>query len=98
MRTRGRVGPRGGSMHIHRSARALLAGVAALAVAGPATAQAAGGHRVEPLNQYAISGRVTADQLARAGFDLNEGKALGKHGKRVIVATPDQARALRDKG
>jgi hypothetical protein len=85
-------------MHIHRSAPALLAGVAALAVAGPATAQAAGGHRVEPLNQYAISGRVTADQLARAGFDLNEGKALGKHGKRVIVATPDQARALRDKG
>src|SRR3954449_4392466 len=99
MRTRGRVGPRGGSMQIQRSARALLAGMAALAVAGPASAQAAGGRTVEPLNQYAVSGRVTADQLARAGYDLNEVKSLGKKGGRlVIVATPQQAAQLRDKG
>ena len=53
---------------------------------------------VEPLNQYAVSGRVTTDQLARAGYDLNEAKAIGKSGKLGIVATPAQAQALRDKG
>ena len=53
---------------------------------------------VEPLNQYAVSGRVTTDQLARAGYDLNEVKAIGKTGKLGIVATPEQAQSLRDKG
>src|SRR3954452_11189556 len=99
MRTRGRVGPRGGSMQIQRSARALLPGVGCWALAAPASAQAAGGRTVEPLNQYAVSGRVTADQLARAGYDLNEVKSLGKKGGRlVIVATPSQARSLEAKG
>src|SRR4051812_40288566 len=99
MRTRGRVGPQGGSMQVHRTARALLAGLAASTVlaTGASVAHAAG-RTVEPLNQYAVSGRVTTDQLARAGYDLNEIKAIGNTGKLGIVATPAQAQALRDKG
>jgi hypothetical protein len=85
-------------MQLQRSARALLAGLVALAVAGPAGAQAAGGRSVEPLNQYSISGKIDREQLARDGYDLNEGAPTGKRGKRVIVATPSQARELRDKG
>src|SRR3954471_5589645 len=98
MRTRGRSGPRGGSMQIHRRARALAAGVAALAAVGSAATAQAADRTVEPLNQYSISGKVDTDALARAGFDLNEGGALTKGGKRVIVATPQQAAQLRDKG
>ena len=85
-------------MHIRTKARGWLAGVAAFTLLAVGTAQAAGDRTVEPLNQYAVSGRVTTDQLARAGYDLNEVKAIGKTGKLGIVATPAQAQALRDKG
>ena len=85
-------------MHIRTKARAWFAGVAALTFLVTGTAQAAGDRTVEPLNQYAVSGRVTTDQLARAGYDLTEIKAIGKTGKLGIVATPAQAQALRDKG
>jgi hypothetical protein len=84
-------------MQVHRTARALCAGVAAYVVLATGVAQAAD-RTVEPLNQYAVSGRVTTDQLARAGYDLNEVKAIGKTGKLGIVATPAQAQSLRDKG
>jgi hypothetical protein len=84
-------------MQVTRTARGLLAGVAALTVLGVGSAHAAD-RTVEPLNQYAVSGRVTTDQLARAGYDLNEVKAIGKSGKLGIVATPAQAQSLRDKG
>ena len=84
-------------MQSTRTARGLLAGVAALTVLGPGSAHAAD-RTVEPLNQYAVSGRVTTDQLARAGYDLNEVKAIGKTGKLGIVATPPRRRHLRDKG
>ena len=84
-------------MQVTRTARGLLAGVAASTVLGLGTAHAAD-RTVEPLNQYAVSGRVTTDQLARAGYDLNEVKAIGKTGKLGIVATPAQAESLRDKG
>ena len=85
-------------MHIRTKARGWLAGVAAFTLLAVGTAQAAGDRTVEPLNQYAVSGRVTTDLLARAGYDLNEVKAIGKTGKLGIVATPAQAQALRDKG
>ena len=94
----GRYRPEGGSMHIRTKARGWLAGVAAFTLLAVGTAQAAGDRTVEPLNQYAVSGRVTTDLLARAGYDLNEVKAIGKTGKLGIVATPAQAQALRDKG
>jgi hypothetical protein len=84
-------------MQVTRTARGLLAGIAALTVLGVGSAHAAD-RTVEPLNQYAVSGRVTTDQLARAGYDLNEVKAIGKSGKLGIVATPAQAQSLRDKG
>ena len=55
-------------MHIRTKARGWLAGVAAFTLLAVGTAQAAGDRTVEPLNQYAVSGRVTTDQLARAGL------------------------------
>ena len=61
-----------------------------LAVAGPASAKTP--KRVEPLNQYVVSGKVDTDALARAGFDLREAAVTGKKGKFFIVATPSQAR------
>jgi hypothetical protein len=51
---------------------------------------------VEPLNQYAVSGKITTDQLARAGFDLHE--VVSRNGKLTIVATPEQAASLAAKG
>src|ERR1700716_1917636 len=81
-------------MHPRTTARALIAGLLALsACAG--TAQAAGHRTVEPLNQYTVSGRVTTDELARAGFDLGE---IKRGGKLKVITTPSQAQALSDKG
>ena len=51
-------------MQIPRTARALLAGFAVSTVLATGSAQAAD-RTVEPLNQYAVSGRVTTD-AARA--------------------------------
>jgi len=61
------------------------------------SAQAAS-RRAEPLNQYLVSGRVTGDQLARMGYDLHEALTVRYKGRYAIVATPRQARQLRDKG
>src|SRR4051794_2605874 len=98
MRFRGPGGLRGpgGSMHPRRMARALLAGLTAFAaLCGSAQA---GDRKVEPLNQYLVSGRVTADQLARQGYDMQEALTARYKGKFAIVATPEQAQALEDKG
>src|SRR5690242_7299888 len=84
-------------MHLKRSrtTRVLITGLVVLgATAG--TAQAAGPRTVEPLNQYTLSGKVNTDELARAGFDVNEARRPG--GKLAIVATPSQAQALAKNG
>lgn len=78
-------------MQVKRSIVAIAALLASIG-AGPAVAATP----VEPLNQYEVSGRVTADQLARAGYDLTESGA--RPGTFGIVATAKQAKALRDKG
>ena len=54
-----------------------------VALAMPAASAVAA--TVEPLNQYEVSGRVTADQLARDGYDLTESGA--HRGTFDIVAT-----------
>ena len=54
--------------------------------------------RVEPLNQYVVSGKVDTDALAREGFDMREAAVTGKKGKFFIVATPSQARELAQEG
>src|SRR5689334_1500473 len=69
------------------AALVLACGLAAPASAAP--------KKLEPLNQYVVSG---GDQsaLAGQGYDLTEGKfAKGGQG---IVATPKQAAQLRAKG
>src|SRR4051794_16354373 len=63
----------GGHMHSRRTARALVAGLLALSVS-VGGAQAAGAKTIEPLNRYVVSGKLNTDELARAGFDLNEGR------------------------
>lgn len=84
-------------MHHSRRARGLLAGLAAIGAAAFSAAGAqAAGHTVEPLNQYAVSGKITTEQLARAGYDLHE--VVSKNGKLTIVATPEQAASLAAKG
>src|SRR6476661_558090 len=80
--------------HTPRAAAALA--VVGLTVAGPASAKTP--KRVEPLNQYVISGKVDTDALAREGYDLREAAVTGKKGKFFIVATPSQARELAKKG
>jgi hypothetical protein len=52
-----------------------------------------GRDRVEPLNQYEVSGKVNTDALARAGFDMREAGVTGKKGKFFIVATPSRRRS-----
>ena len=65
--------------------------------ASAATAAAASpANRLEPLNQYVVSGG-DPQVLAQQGFDLTEGAAHGAGGH-GIVATPDQAADLRAKG
>jgi hypothetical protein len=85
-------------MHMRKRAIAALAvvGLTALIAAGPASAQ--GGRKLEPLNQYVVSGKVNTDELARAGYDLEEASVTGKKGQFYIVATPKQADALAQKG
>jgi Zinc carboxypeptidase/Immune inhibitor A peptidase M6 len=84
-------------MNKSRWARGVTAGLAALvAAATTTTAAQAAGQPVEPLNQYEVSGKITTDQLARAGFDLHE--VVSRDGKLTIVATPAQAKSLEAKG
>ena len=85
-------------MQTRTMARGLIAGlltVAAGATVGTGAAQAAA-RTIEPLNQYAVSGKITTEQLARQGFDLHE--VVSKNGKLTIVATPEQAKSLAAKG
>jgi murein tripeptide amidase MpaA len=63
-------------------------GAAWLGGADPAVAA----KRTQPLLQYVVKGDVTAEQLAKAGYDMQEAQA-GKKGFR-IVATPSQAARL----
>ena len=83
-------------MQSRRTARALIAGLVAVAAAAAGGAQSAGAKTVEPLNRYAVSGKVNTDELARAGFDLIESRR--PDGGFDLIATRQQARDLRDKG
>lgn len=53
---------------------------------------------VQPLRQYVVSGKVNTDELARAGFDLQEASVTGRKGRFYIVATPSKAAAIARKG
>jgi hypothetical protein len=68
--------------------------VACLLVPGQALAAR---QKNQPLQQYVVRGDITAQELARAGYDLTEAGAGGKRGYR-IVATQDQAARLAGKG
>jgi hypothetical protein len=70
-----------------------LAGLLTLGAAGSAMAKPKR-KLLDPLRQYVVSGKVTSEQLARAGYDLNEASVTGKKGKFFIVATTRQARRL----
>ena len=84
-------------MHMRRGAAAALAvvGLTAL-VAGPASAQ--GAKKLEPLNQYVVSGRIDPEALARAGYDLTEGGLKRHKSGWVITATATQAISSRPRG
>ena len=84
-------------MQMRKRARAALAvmGLAALA-ASPASAQ--GTKKLEPLNQYVVSGKIDPEDLARAGQDLTEGGVKSHKGAWVITATASQADAIEAKG
>jgi hypothetical protein len=80
-----------------KSLVASLAAVSAFAlVAGPAAAKPR--KAVQPLGQYVVSGKVDTDELARAGFDLQEASVAGRKGRFSIVATPSKAAAIARKG
>jgi hypothetical protein len=85
---------------MHMRSRAVTAlvvvGLVALVVASAASAQ--GSKKLEPLNQYLVSGKVDTDELARAGYDLTEGGVRGGKGGFVITATASQADELAAKG
>src|SRR5690242_12900864 len=72
---------------------ALAGALASLAFASPGVAA----ERVEPLNQYLVTGTpAELASLGSLGYDVSEGAiAPGRSG---IVATPAQARALRERG
>ena len=85
-------------MHMRKGAGAALAvvGLTALVAASPASAQ--GAKKLEPLNQYVVSGRINPEDLARAGYDLTEGGLKGHKSGWVITATAKQADSLEAKG
>ena len=85
-------------MHMRKGAGAALAvvGLTALVAASPASAQ--GAKKLEPLNQYVVSGRINPEDLARAGYDLTEGGLKGHKSGWVITATAKQADGLEAKG
>src|SRR3954469_19229163 len=86
--------PRGRDMRVSFAVGAATAAlVACCAVAGPARAA---GDKIQPLNQYVVTGGDRED-LAAQGFDLTEGR-LGTGGGQGIVATPEQADKLRARG
>jgi hypothetical protein len=85
-------------MHVRKGAGTALVvvGLTALAAASPASAQ--GVKRLEPLNQYVVSGKIDPEDLARAGYDLTEGGLRGHKSGWVITATATQADSLQAKG
>jgi hypothetical protein len=72
---------------------AVVGALAALALVSPALAV----ERVEPLNQYIVTGTdAELGSLGKLGYDVTEGAdAPGRSG---VVATPSQAEGLRAKG
>jgi len=85
-------------MQMRKSAGAALAvvGLTALVAASPASAQ--GPKKLEPLNQYVVSGKIDPEDLARAGQDLTEGGVKSHKGAWVITATAKEADSLEAKG
>jgi hypothetical protein len=68
-------------------------GVTCLLGAGPALAA----KKTEPLLQFKVTGKgISAEELARAGYDMREAHVNGRNGH-FIVATPSQAARL-DRG
>jgi Zinc carboxypeptidase/Immune inhibitor A-like, MAM domain len=85
-------------MQMRKGAGAALAvvGLTALVAASPASAQ--GPKKLEPLNQYVVSGKIDPEDLARAGQDLTEGGVKSHKGAWVITATAQEADSLEAKG
>src|SRR3954463_11281327 len=81
-------------MRVGFGGRAALA-AAALCCAWAAPAHAAG-TKVQPLNQYVVTGGDRS-KLAAEGFDVVEGRSA-KGGEQGIVATAEQADSLRAQG
>jgi Zinc carboxypeptidase/Immune inhibitor A-like, MAM domain len=73
----------------------LGAAAAALVLSCAPTAGAAE-KKLQPLNQYTVTGG-DREKLAAQGFDLTEGRS-GEGGGQGIVATPEQAESLRAQG
>src|SRR3954452_16078465 len=71
-----------------------ITALTALGAAGSALAQTS--KRAEPLHQYVVGGGISAEDLARAGYDLNESGVKGRKGF-AIVATASQAATLNAK-
>jgi hypothetical protein len=80
-------------MRVSVGGAALAALALCCATAAPARAAAA---KVQPLNQYVVTGGDRSD-LAEQGFDVTEGRSA-KGGGQGIVATPEQAESLRGQG
>jgi Zinc carboxypeptidase len=85
-------------MQMRKGAGAALAvvGLTTLVAASPASAQ--GTKKLEPLNQYVVSGKIDPEDLARAGQDLTEGGVKSHKGAWVITATAKEADSLEAKG
>jgi hypothetical protein len=79
------------SVRMRVPAALAIIGLLVLGVAGPALAKTSG--RLAPLHQYVVGGKITGEDLARAGYDLQEGSVAGKKGF-AIVATAQQAATL----
>jgi hypothetical protein len=85
-------------MHMRKSAGTALAVVGLTVLVAASSASAQGTKRLEPLNQYVVSGRINPEDLARAGYDLTEGGLRGHKSGWVITATATQADSLEAKG
>jgi Zinc carboxypeptidase len=85
-------------MHMRTRAGTALAvvGLTALIAASPASAQ--GGKKLEPLNQYVVTGKIDPEDLARGGQNLTEGGLKGRKGGWVITATAREADQIEAKG
>jgi hypothetical protein len=84
-------------MHMRKSAGAALAVVGLTALVAASSASAQGPKKLEPLNQYVVSGKIDPEDLARAGQDLTEGGVRSHKGGWVITATAQEADSLEAK-